>query len=64
MAGSVREDIGMEIKLMLEDVLPLCRAESADFNAFAMEWIEKNAAKFRKEWECYHNGEKEYLIGN
>jgi hypothetical protein len=64
LAGNIREDIRMEITMMLADVLPLCRKESRDFNAFAIEWIGKNAAEFRKKWERYYNGEKEYLISN
>jgi hypothetical protein len=57
-AGNVREDIRLEITEMLADVLPLCRAESRDFNTCAIEWIEKNAVIFRKKWEYCYNGDK------
>ena len=64
MAGNIRADIKMELKMMLADVLPLCPVTSSDFNDMAIEWIEKNAARFRKKWARYHNGKKEYIIGN
>jgi hypothetical protein len=61
---NVRPDIRMEMKMMLADLLPRCPVESPDFNAFAIAWIEKNAARFRKRWERYRNGKKEYMVGN
>ena len=61
---NIRADIRMEMKMMLADLLPVCPVDSPDFNAFAMAWIEKNAARFRKKWERYRNGEKECIVGN
>jgi hypothetical protein len=64
MAGNSRADIQSEIRMMLADVLPVCSVDSPDFNGIAIAWIEKNAARFRKKWERYHNGKKEYVISN
>jgi hypothetical protein len=64
MAPNIRADIRRELELMLEDVLPVCPVESPHFNAIAIEWIEKNAARFRKKWERCHNGKKEYAACN
>jgi hypothetical protein len=60
----IRADIRMEMKMMLADLLPTCPVESPDFNAFAMAWIEKNAARFRKRWERCHNRKKECAVGD
>jgi hypothetical protein len=56
----------LEMKKMFEDLLPVCPVDSPDFNAFAIAWIEKNAAKFRKKWERYRfrTRRKEYVVGN
>ncbi|MGA2507443.1 MAG: hypothetical protein ABSF80_08215 [Chitinispirillaceae bacterium] len=64
MPRNIRADIKTEMKMMLADVLPVCPVGSPEFNTIAIAWIEKNAARFRKKWERYHNGEKEYVIGN
>ncbi len=53
-----------ELRLMLAEVVPVCPIESPEFNEVAIAWIEKNAARFRRKWERYHNGEKEYVVGN
>ena len=63
-ARMVRVDVKMELKMMLADLLPLCPVESKNFNMHAIAWIEKNAARFRKKWERYHNGKKECIVGN
>lgn len=49
---------------MLSEVVPVCPVESPEFNSVAITWIEKNAARFRRKWERYHNGKKEYVIVN
>jgi len=64
MSRNIRTDIKMELKMMLADVMPLCPVTSPDFNDIAIAWIEKNAARFRKKWERYYNGKKEYVVGN
>ena len=56
--------LASEIKLMLAEVQPVCPVESPEFNGVAIAWIEKNAARFRRKWERYHNGRKEYVIVN
>ena len=56
--------LASEIKLMLAEVQPVCPVESPEFNGVAIAWIEKNAARFRRKWERYHNGKKEYVIVN
>ena len=63
-SGELREYLEAEIDVMLADVVRVCPVGSPDFNTEAIAWIEKNAAKFRKKWERYHNGEKTYVIGN
>lgn len=64
MPRTIRADVKAEIELMLDHVLPVCPVESPEFNTIAIAWIEKNAPRFRKKWERYHNGRKEYIIGN
>ena len=53
-----------EIKVLIADVSPCCPVASPKFNKAAMGWIEKNAARFRKQWERYHNGKKVRVVGN
>jgi hypothetical protein len=60
----LRADLRMQMKMLLAEVLPRCSAGSNEFNAHAIAWIEKNGARFRKTWDRYHNGRKEYGIGN
>lgn len=64
MSLNMRADITMEIKMMVADLIPGCPVGSPDFNASAIAWIEKNAARFRKKWEQCHNGKKEFVVSN
>jgi hypothetical protein len=60
----LREYIEAEIEVMLAEVIRVCPVESPGFNAEAIDWIEKNAAKFRKKWEQCRNSGKNYAVNN
>jgi hypothetical protein len=49
--AAYKDYIDSEIQLMLAEVVTSCPVESKEFNAAAIKWIEKNAARFRKKWE-------------
>ena len=59
-----RAYIDAELELMLAEVEAVCPAGAPGFNDAAIAWIARNAARFRKKWERYHNGCRQIIVGN
>jgi hypothetical protein len=59
-----RAYLDAELELMLTEVESICPVSSPGFNDAAIAWIARNAARFRKKWERYHNGHKQVVVGN
>ena len=49
--GEFRTYMASEIQMLLAEVESVCSKASPHFNDVAIAWIEKNAVRFRKQWE-------------